>query len=459
MRKDHEKAFVPSLSQFVGDGPYLGLQLRVYIDIEGAKLMKPIQAVDLFCGAGGTSTGLMAAARHLDLDVKLTAINHWDVAIETHSRNHPGARHLCESLDGIEPRKLFPDRRLRLLVASPECTHFSIARGGVPCSDQSRSSAWQIVRWAEALYIDNILIENVPEFVSWGPLGVDGKPLPSMRGKTFRAFTGALESLGYRCSWRIVNTADFGDPTCRTRFFMICRRGNKRIQWPDHTHSEQGGKDLFGETRKWVPAWSVIDWSIEGESIFNRKKPLARRSMDRIIHGLKTFGGKNAEPFLVMLYGTSKSRSTGLPLPTITASGQHIALCEPFILPQQTGRAGQLYVRSVTKPMSTVATRGADALIEPFIIKYYGTAKNALSVEKPIGTITTRDRFGLVSPTMNRCSLDIRYRMLQPHELAAAQSFPPDYHFCGNKSERIKQIGNAVPVKTAEALCRALLKP
>lgn len=418
-------------------------------------MKKTIHAVDLFCGAGGTSTGLLNAAKSMDADVHLTAINHWDIAIETHAKNHPEARHLCETLDNVNPRKLFPGGRLNLMTASPECTHFSNARGGVPKCDQSRSSAFHILRWAEALYIDNILIENVPEFMNWGPLGVDGKPMPSKRGKTFVAFVRTLESLGYKCAYRIVNTADYGDPTCRKRFFMICRRGNKKAAWPLHTHSEQGGPDLFGETSKWVPAKNIIDWSIKGESIFNRKKPLSNKSMDRIVHGLKSFGGKNAEPFLVMLYGTSKSRSIETPVPTITANGQHIALCEPFILPQQAGRIDQLYVRPTSKPMSTITTTGADALVEPFLVKYYGTGSSH-SINKPLDTITTRDRFGLVIP--DNTHLDIKYRMLQPHELAAAQSFPADYQFSGNKTEIIRQIGNAVPVRTATKLCMSLLQ-
>ena len=160
---------------------------------------KPIiQAVDLFCGAGGTSTGLIQAADNLGYQVDLTAINHWTTAIATHSTNHPGTRHLCESLDNVEPRKLFPEGRINLLVASPECTHHSRARGGKPCSDQSRSGAWRIVEWANALYIDNILIENVPEFESWGPLGANGKPLKSKKEEAFQAFKIALKSLGYR---------------------------------------------------------------------------------------------------------------------------------------------------------------------------------------------------------------------------------------------------------------------
>src|SRR6266404_9126646 len=144
-----------------------------------------IEAVDLFCGAGGTSTGLAHACTFLGYQLKLVAINHWDVAIDTHSTNHPSTTHLCESVDNVDPRKTVPSGRLNILVASPECTHHSNARGGRPMSDQSRATAWAILRWAEALYIDNIIIENVREFKTWGPLGADGRPLKSKRGHTY----------------------------------------------------------------------------------------------------------------------------------------------------------------------------------------------------------------------------------------------------------------------------------
>lgn len=480
-----------------------------------------IHAVDLFCGAGGTSTGLIQAANSKGKNVQLTAINHWDIAIETHQKNHPEVRHLCENLDLINPRKMFPGGRIKLLVASPECTHHSNARGGTPCSDQSRSSAWHIVRWAEALYIDNILIENVPEFQSWGPLGVDGRPMKSKRGATFQAFKIALESLGYRVDHRILNAADYGDPTCRKRFFMIARRGNKRICWPEPTHLEDAGQDLFGETKSWVPAKNIIDWSLPGQSIFSRKKPLAEKTLARIEYGLKKFGG---EEFLVKFFGTGKGVSLDKPLDTVTATGQHFGLCEPFItiykgqsksrsvnqpLPTLTtmqnmylcqpfltryhggkdsekrvhdiegpvpvvdtsnryglvepfmvgidqASAGEKRVRSLDKPAPTVITQQNYALIEPFLIKYFGTGK-AQSISRPLDTITTKDRFALVEVFRQTPGLDIRLRMLQPHELAAAQSFPKGYLFAGKKGEIVKQIGNAVPVRTARALCEVLI--
>lgn len=521
--------------------------------------MKTITAVDLFCGAGGTSTGLIQAAEESGKRVELTAINHWDKAIETHKTNHADVRHLCENLDHVKPRELYPQGRIDLLVASPECTHHSNARGGVPCSDQSRATAWKVIEWANSLYIDNILIENVKEFINWGPLGANGKPMKSKKGETFKAFINTLESLGYRVEWRILNAADYGDPTCRHRFFLIARRGNKRISWPSPTHAETGYKGFSGkEIKPWVPARNIIDWSVPGKSIFNRKKPLAEKTLARIEYGLKKFGG---EDFLVKFFGTGKGVSLNKPLGTVTANGQHMGLCEPFIsimkgqsmsrstdrplptlttqnnmylcepflidrnythagakrvrsldrpaptqttkvaqclvepfiLPQQQGSPGQLRVRSTEKPLSTITTTGAEMLIEPsflvgidhksagekyvrslerpaptavtqqnyalihaHLIKYFGTGK-AQSVDRPLGTVTTKDRFGLVEIFEKTPGLDIRLRMLQPHELAAAQSFPQDYQFVGNKGEIVKQIGNAVPGRTAKALCKALI--
>lgn len=415
--------------------------------------MKTILAADLFCGAGGTSTGLIQAAESIGARVDLTAINHWDIAIETHAANHPGARHLCETLDAVNPRTLYPSGRINLLVASPECTHHSIARGGVPRCDQSRSSAWHIVRWAEALYIDNILIENVPEFQTWGPLGVNGRPLKSKRGATFQAFVTALVSLGYRVDYRVLNAADYGDPTTRRRFFLIARRGNRKIRWPEPTHTQDGGRDLFGQTKPWVPARNIIDWGLPGESIFSRKRPLAEKTLARIEYGLNKFGGRE---FLVKFFGTSRVADLDHPVPAVTAGGMHLGVVNPFLIPQHAGAPGQIRVRSVDMPVPTLTTTGAEQLVQPFPIKYFGTGK-AQGVDQPLDTVTTRDRFGLVEVFEKHPALDIRMRMLQPHELAAAQGFPAGYKFAGNKGQVVKQIGNAVPRRTARALCEGLI--
>jgi len=448
--------------------------------------MDTFLGVDLFCGAGGTSTALIEAGDDIGLDVELTAINHWDKAIETHTLNHPRVRHLCENLDQVNPRVLFPGGRLNILIASPECTHHSNARGGTPCSDQSRATAWRIVDWATALYIDGILVENVPEFMSWGPLGANGKPMKSKKGQTFKAFVFALESLGYRVEYRVINTADYGDPTCRKRFFLMARRGNKKIVWPKPTHAQTGYTGITGRRiRPWVPARDIIDWSVPGQSIFKRKKPLARKTLARIEYGLRKFGG---DEFLVKFYGTGKGVSLEKPVPTITASGQHYALCNPFItimkgqsksksvqypLPTLTTKphlylcepflvgidhagAGRRHVRSLEKPAPTLVTQQNYALIEPFLIKYFGTG-TAQSLDQPLGTVTTKDRFALVEFFRDTPGLDILLRMLQPHELALAQSFPRRYRFAGTKGDVVRQIGNAVPRRTAKALITALL--
>jgi DNA (cytosine-5)-methyltransferase 1 len=535
---------------------------------------RTIYAADLFAGAGGTSTGLMSACARMGLDVELLAINHWDTAVETHAKNHPEANHLCASLDTVDPSKVVPRRKLDLLVASPECVHFSTARGGKPMDDQSRASAWHVLHWAERLRVERILIENVREFLTWGPLGANGQPLKSRKGETFTAFVTALESLGYAVEWRILNCADLGDATTRQRLFISAVRGHgrRRPAWPDPTHAKAASADLSGRTlSRWRAAREIIDWGIPGESIFRRKRPLAPTTLRRIEEGLRRFGGAAAEPFLVLLRGTgrdqipSTARPLNLPLPSPTAGGGHAALIEPFLLQQQSGGVP----RPTSQPAPTVATDGAISLVEPFLckvnhgekdgekrpggnahrtrsvrdpvptitatsrgiglvqpfivtpggpdlrggratdeplptvtcrdrmgvvepfivktghkggngayvrkaddplyavttapqeqgvcepflVKYHGTGRPA-PVDAPAPTLTTKDRLGLVEPV----ALDIRFRMLQPHELAAAMSFPADYKFAGTKSDVVRQIGNAVPCRTAEALCRAALE-
>ena len=398
----------------------------------------------------------------------------------THTRNHPWARHLCADLSQVDPSKVVPAGRLNLLIASPECTHHSNARGGKPCSDQSRASAWHVLHWAERLLVDEILVENVREFTNWGPLLDNNRPDVSRKGETFRAWLNALQSLGYEVEYRILNAADYGDATCRRRLFVrASRRG--AVRWPEATHAG-----------RWRAAREVIDWKIKGESIFTRKRALAPRTMDRIEAGLRKFGG---EPFIAVLRGTKASQAGSWakpvsdPLGTISAGGIHAALCEPFIVPME--HSGRNALRSVGEPLPTITTakggsfglcqpfvvqvahvgsdntrvrsveeplptipaghRGELAVCQPFLTKYYGTAK-ARSVAIPLDTITAKDRFALVEPV----GMDIRFRMLQPKELAAAMGFD-GYVFAGTKTDQVRQIGNAVAVRTAEALCGAIL--
>lgn len=528
-----------------------------------------ISVADLFAGAGGMSTGCLLAAEARGERVELVAMNHWPIAVETHTRNHPEARHFCAPVETLDPRVAIPGGKLDLLIAAPECTHHSTARGGKPINDQSRASAWHILRWVELLRVESVLIENVPEFQTWGPIGANGRPLKSRKGETFRAFIAALESYGYRVEWKVLNAADYGAATTRRRLFILARRGRTAIAWPAPTHSRTGDATLFGGRRKWRAAREVIDWTLPSQSIFTRKRPLKPATLRRILEGLRRFGGDAVKPFLVAMehggritdvdapvptittarggaFGVAepvivklthgdrkRERSIDEPLPTITSANRGelgiaepflipfmgeregqtprarsvdeplqtvttqnpIGLCEPFVLQQQSGGVA----RRVSEPVPTVSTDGAIALVEPFIVqpahgagggrgdsgrvqsvdapvgtipasnrfavvepfltRYYGSGSGLTpkSVDEPLDTVTARDRFGLVQPVVNGYVLDIRFRMLQLHELAAAMSFPQSYNFAGNKGDGIRQVGNAVDVRMARALCGAVM--
>lgn len=418
--------------------------------------MKTIKAADLFCGAGGSSTGLKRVTDAMGIGLDLTAVNHWPTAVETHAANYPAARHVCKSVDDIDPRTV-TGGSLDLLWASPECTHHSSARGGRPMNDQSRSTAWCVTRWAEALRPKWIIVENVPEFQTWGPIGSNERPLQSRKGETFAAWVNTLRSLGYAVEARVLNSADYGAATTRRRLFVVARldggaRGRGAVPWPEPTHAPSGTSSLFGTLAPWVAARDIIDWSARGQSIFGRKKSLADNTLRRIASGARKFWGLELEPFLVSLRGTEDShiqrsgRSVDEPLPVLTAGGTHIGVVEPFLLGQQSGSEG----RSVGDPAPTIATKGAISLIEPFLVNFYSSGSGLIPqpISRPLPTVTTKDRFGLVQPM----ALDITFRMLRPHELAAAMGFPVGYRFAGTKTDAVKQIGNAVEVNQAAAL-------
>lgn len=521
-------------------------------------MSRPVNIVDLFCGGGGTSTGAIRAAERRGLRVELCAVNHWQIAIETHARNHPTAKHLCKAIDQVRPREAVRGQ-VDLLLASPECTHHSVARGGMPINDQSRMSAWEVIRWASELLPRRIIVENVKEFQTWGPIGSEGRPLKSRKGETFAAWCQAIRSLGYRIDMRVLNAANFGGATTRERLFVQAVRGRAEILWPAPSHAKLGGAATLFDSgmRPWKPAREIIDWSLPSQSIFSRKKPLAAATLARIEAGLRKFGGRAAEPFIVALRNHVAPRSVADPVPTVTAGGQHLGLCQPFVIGQQSCSAP----RSVDSPVPTIATAGAVSLVEPFIVSAggpTGQGRNPVTVDGPLPTIVTENHKALVQPfivPMNRAQdapravntplntitatsadmalcepyiiplnhggrdfrshsmgdlmptittidawgmvepllveyngegdahpvsdpaptittrdrfglaqfaagayLDIHFRMLQPHELAAAMGFPADYYFHGNREQKVKQIGNAVHVDQAEALCFAAME-
>jgi len=366
--------------------------------------MKTFNVVDMFCGAGGESTGIMQAAFEQDIKVNLLAINHWELALETHAANHPYANHLCEDVEHIDPTKVIKNRKIDLLWASPECTHHSIARGGRPRSDQNRASPWLICKWLSELYIKRVIIENVPEFLSWGPLDKNGKPLQSKKGETFKIFIAFLQSLGYTVDWKILCAADYGTPTTRKRLFIQAVRGRKKIIWPQITHIDGCGNNLLGY-QPWIPARDIIDWSIPGQSIFDRKKPLADATIRRIAAGIKKNWGSAAPAFLAVLYGSNNVRSLDLPLPTVITSGNHHALVEaiPLLMGHQSGQSA----RPVDHPAHTILAQGHQYLIYPFITRYQGDHEGKQDgesrnheIHRPLPCVDTSNRYALVEPAL-----------------------------------------------------------
>lgn len=390
---------------------------------------KTIYAADLFCGAGGFSTGLLQAAEKLGLTVDLLAVNHWPTAIETHSKNHPGVVHYCESIEGVDPRKAVPGGHLHLLMASPECTHHSNARGGKPMSDQSRATAWHVLRWAEALCIEHILIENVKEFRDWGPLHPkghpqEGRPIVAKKGELFRRFLSTLRALDYTVDVRVLNAADYGDATTRHRLFIQARRGNRKPSWPAATHVKSDDLGLFPDSKPWRPAREIIDWGIPGVSIYSRKKPLAPNTMRRIMAGLRKYSGLPfivgaggptgqgepasvekplgtvltedhrclAQPFLVVLRNHCDVLPVDGPLPTLCADGNHVGVAEPFLVNMK----GQSNACDIEAPAPTITAHAPHLyLCEPFVIgQQSGAAPRA--TEQPLPTVATAGAISLV---------------------------------------------------------------
>jgi DNA (cytosine-5)-methyltransferase 1 len=376
--------------------------------------IRPV-CVDMFCGSGGESQGIDWSAKKAGLDIKMYAINHWQRAIDTHQMNFPEVEHICRNVQDIDPLSLLPGRKVSLFWASPECTQHSPARGNKPINDQGRCTPFTVLDWLNKLEVDRLIIENVPEFKSWGPLDpATQRPIKERAGETYRAFIGMIESLGYTVNDKTLNAADFGAATTRKRLFIQAVRdgSDKNILWPEQSHIQPGpNRSIVGNLPKWIPARDIIDRSIPSAPIHSRRRPLAERTMERIREGLIKFCGRE---FLVCMEHGGRVVSADAPVPTITT-----------------------------------ARGGAIGLVEPFIIEYYGTG-GARSISEPLSTVTTRDRFALITPE----NTQVGFRMLTPGELAAAQSFPGEYQFTGTRREVVKQIGNSVCPLMAEALTR-----
>ena len=355
--------------------------------------VQKIRVVDLFCGAGGSSTGAEKAIAGIGGEMDLVAVNHWNTAVATHAANHPTARHLVEDVSIVDPEEVVKEGRLDLLMASPECRFHSRARGGKPIHDQGRIHAWVIFNWLTKLDIKAVLVENVPEFVEWGKLNSEGRPDKAHKGEHFQAWFMTFHALGYHAEWRMLNAADYGDATTRTRFFLMARKDGMPILWPEPSHTK-GDTGMFPGRRRWRGAREIIDWSNQGRSLLDdpkyRKKPLSVKTRRRIARGLERFGGPLAPLYIRLL---------DLPDETVTETAPN-SNAEVFILNHH-GESGQDQSYSTQHPAPTVDTPGADDLVEPaaepFVLAHHRSA--ARSSDEPIPTVTTRGPGYLVEPT------------------------------------------------------------
>lgn len=436
--------------------------------------------VDNFAGGGGASTGIeLAIGRSVDV-----AINHDPAAIAMHKTNHPDTKHYCESVWDVVPLEATEGKPVALCWLSPDCKHFSKAKGGKPVEKGIRGLAWVGVRWAATVKPRVIMLENVEEFKDWSPL-VEGRPDPKQKGRTFRTFVNALKRLGYSVEWNELKACDYGAPTIRKRFFMVARRDGRKIEWPKPTHAAVHKPEVKRKVLKpWRTAAEIIDWSIPCPSIFERNKPLSPNTMRRIARGLKKFIIDNPKPFLAPVVDTrndnshlvtaflaqyhsetanheARGQTLDRPLLTLDTSNRY-ALVTSHLVKLKGTNIGQ----PVADPVQTITAGGTHfGEVRAFLLKYYGTADNGQTMDDPLHTITTKDRFGLVTIHGSEYQIvDIGMRMLEPHELFAAQGFPKSYiidrDYTGRKYPKTAQVarcGNSVPPPFAEALVRANL--
>lgn len=357
--------------------------------------------VDNFAGGGGASTGIeLAIGRSVDI-----AINHDPAAIAMHKANHPNTEHYCENVWDVDPRKAVRGRPVALAWFSPDCKHFSKAKGGKPVEKKIRGLAWIVLKWAALVRPRVIMLENVEEFQTWGPLNRRRRPIKSKKGQTYWKWRGQLEALGYEVDTKELVAADYGAPTKRKRFFMVARCDGRPIVWPKPTHGDRNSEEVKqGLLKPYVPAADIIDWDIPCKSIFGRSKPLAENTMKRIARGLQKFVIESAEPFIIPIgYGERDGQAPRVndinePLGTIVSSGKHY-LCTPYITQiGQTGFTGDRS-KSVEEPITTVVSKQEHCLVTPYLMVNTSNHPGG-SIEQPVHTITTGGHHALIAPTL-----------------------------------------------------------
>ncbi|MEN6440917.1 MAG: DNA cytosine methyltransferase [Syntrophobacter sp.] len=382
--------------------------------------------VDLFAGGGGASSGIRAALGK-DPDI---AINHDAIAVAMHAANHLNTCHYQEDIWKVHPLVATRGQHVSLLWASPDCKHFSKAKGGPPIrSREIRSLAWVVVKWAQTVKPRVIILENVEEFTTWGPLDEEGRIIEAQKGFTFRTFIHQLRRQGYQVEYRCLRACDYGAPTTRKRLFLIARCDGLPIIWPNPTH----GSGLL----PYRTATEIIDWSIPCPSIFERKRPLAENTLRRIAQGIKRYVLDTADPFILTYYGPKnendfRGRGVNEPLPTQSTENR-FGIVTPYISRiGQTGGNGK-YCNSMDDPISTITSKaehllclphlqrqfgnsvgqgcseptetvmpgggGKTALVSAFLAKHYGGVVGQ-ELRPPIGTVTATDHHSLVTSNL-----------------------------------------------------------
>lgn len=407
--------------------------------------------VDHFAGGGGASLGIewaLGQSPHI-------AINHDKRALAMHQRNHPHTKHYQENIWEVDPTEACAGRPVGLLWASPDCKHFSRAKGETPVQNGVRGLAWVLPKWAKAVRPRVMILENVPEFETWGPLHEiekDGKtilrPDKTRAGETFHAWLRELSNLGYSIEYRVLTAADYGAPTTRKRLFLIAHRDRDRVTFPRATHGK-------GRPMPWVPAHEIIDWSLPCQSIFARKKPLAQATLNRIAAGVDRYVVKG-QPFIVQ-------RDDGnLVLPWIT---KHYGGMVGNDMHKTLGAITAVDSNALSSATLSPVTSGGEMQTAAFLMKYYksGVCK---PVTGPLDTVRTKGCFALIEVRgVPHRIVDIGTRMLQPHELYAAQGFDDSYEYVDagpgvkpfTQREQIRMCGNAVPPPVARALVEEAL--
>ncbi|WP_202408044.1 DNA cytosine methyltransferase [Novosphingobium silvae] len=360
--------------------------------------------IDNFAGGGGASTGIEAAlGRAVDI-----AINHDEEAIRMHEANHPGTVHIRNNIWQIDPKEVTGGKPVDLAWFSPDCKHFSKAKGGKPREKSIRDLAWVVVLWAQRVRPSLILLENVEEFRTWGPLCDNGFPIKERAGETFDKWQRELRKAGYKIQWKELRACDYGAPTIRKRFFMIARCDGKPIVWPEPTHGKPGSPEvLSGKRKPWRTAAEIIDWSIPCPSIFDRKKPLAEKTLRRIAHGIMKFVVNNPAPFIVpaVIVGCGGRRGQSAPVgmdqpyPTTTAKAD-ACLVMPHITKFRSGAIGH----EATEPLHTVTANSfvkrpggsaplgvVEVAAAPFSTYAQQGGANR-SVEDPLHTVTASNK-------------------------------------------------------------------